>query len=396
MFILIAIVLSGAALIEIADGGNRNIDRVFTVMFIILTALLCFRFGQGTDYFAYRYYYSTIDARGRLLINSLYHGELGWYVVMMIARRLRLSFDIFLGLISLSMMVMLRRAIRRYSPLKTTSLLLLYPTFYLTYFFSAIRQGLVLSLFFGIGLELLEKKKTVAYILLVLLMSSFHTSAIVLVALPLILKFESRQTDLFAVAVYLIGTVMGYAGVWNRLGTAFGVQGYLRVDISVAAIILRVILAFCIYKMHRHLKNRGLTSNDMGQMEPFLYRLYMFGFLLFLFLSFASTLSQRITMPLKAIEVVLLPLQLYLVQKMRKGEGLTTLLNVKGNKRALPLIALIVIAIINVETVKNLNSYIIQGDYLDGVNPLNYPYVSVFNRQSIYNYVSSYRIQFYG
>lgn len=395
MFILISVVLSGAALREISNQGSKPIDKSFSMMFIILTVLLCFRFGQGTDYFAYEHYYMLIDSKGSLLMNSLYHGELGWFVVMMIAKRLGLSFDVFLGGVSLCMMLMIKRAIRRYSPLKSTSLLLLYPTFYLTYFFSAIRQGLVLSLFLGIGLRLLEKKKTAKYLILVLLMTSFHKSAIVLAVLPLVLNFEIKRLGFLAVAVYVIGAGLGYAGIWNRLASVFGANDYLKVDISISAIILRVILASCIVKMHRHLSAREFSCKDAGQIESFLYKLYIFGFLVFLLLSFTSTLSQRITMPLKAIEVVLIPLQFYLVLRMRKEENLRLLISVKGLKRTWPLIALLVVAIINVETVKNLNSYIGQGHYFEEITPLNYPYVSVFNKQSIYNYMSSYRIQFY-
>lgn len=189
MYILIGLLLTVCAIIEL---GNTTAYRknMYTLLFIVLTFILAFRYGQGSDYYAYYLQFDGVDASSSLLSNSLYHGELGWYIILVISKRLGMNFDFFIGILSIVMMGSIYRAIKRYSPYGITSLLLLYPTFYLTYFFSAIRQGLLMSIFLGFGLELLLEKRNVKYIFLIIALSFIHKSAIILLILPLALYFK--------------------------------------------------------------------------------------------------------------------------------------------------------------------------------------------------------------
>ena len=50
--------------------------------------------------------------------------------------------------------------------------------------------------------------------------------------------------------------------------------------------------------------------------------------------------------------------------------------------------AVLVILMLNVETIKNIDSYITQGNYYSWVNPLNYPYSSIFNKDYVRRYLS--------
>ena len=121
MFVLLGGILSIVAIAEINKEGNGS-SLIFRLLFLIMTLMLCLRYGQGTDYYPYQLQYERINVSASLLVNSLYHGEIGWYIIMMIFKRLGCSFYLFIGIISALMMFGMYKAINRYSPLKCLSL----------------------------------------------------------------------------------------------------------------------------------------------------------------------------------------------------------------------------------------------------------------------------------
>lgn len=122
-----------------------------------------------------------------------------------------------------------------------------------------------------------------------------------------------------------------------------------------------------------------------------MYFIYFIGYIIYLTFAFAGILAQRLTMPLKAIEIVLLPLLLFNLIKRSKMENLK-IKYLKINKFRNITFVMLVIIMLNVETIKNINSYIKQGNYYSWVNPLNYPYSTIFDK----NYVRSYLSHFDG
>lgn len=384
MYVIIGLLLTFFAILEL---GNKNTYhcKLFNFLVLCLTLFLCFRYGQGTDYYGYYLQYQYVDAGGSLLVNSLYHGEIGWYILLVLAKRIGFSFELFIGILSVIMMGSIYKAIRKYSPYGITSLLLLYPTFFLTYCFSAIRQGLVMSLFLGLGVDLLIQKKYIRYYVLTLILFLFHTSAIVLFLLPVVLHFKNRRIERWFLAAVLAGVIFGYTGFLNSIAVRVGVSVYFNVSISYTAILLRVILFYVIYKLH---KENIVSNEEQDKVEDILYLLYSVGFIIYLMLAFSATLSQRLSMPLKAIEVLLLPLVIGNMDRRISQGGESFLTYVKmGSIRIVALVAAVIL-IINVETVKNINSYIDQGNYYSWVNVMNYPYITVFNKDNIRQYIS--------
>lgn len=386
MYILIGLLLTVCAIIEL---GNKTAYRknLYTMLAIVLTALLAFRYGQGSDYYGYYLQFNRVDASASLLVNSLYHGELGWYIILVVSKRLGISFELFIGIVSLIMMSSINRAIKKYSPYGITSLLLLYPTFYLTYFFSAIRQGLVMSIFLGFGLELLLEKRNAKYYLLIIALCFIHKSAIVLLILPLCLHFEYIKWDKFCIIAVATGVFFSYSGILNRFATSLEIGAYFRVSISIMAILLRTALFYIIYNIHT--ENKTLRTHDdyEAKIEDVFYFIYMIGFAIYLTFAFSGTLSQRLTMPLKSIEILLLPLLFHNLHSRIKETG-TRFKFLKIGSIKIVALAIVIMLMINVETVKNINSYIQQGNYYSWVNPINYPYSSIFDKDNIRNFIS--------
>ena len=107
MYILIITILSILAFIEINKraiqlGSKRNFKGFANFFWIILTVILSIRYAQGTDYVEYEAQYEFIDSNMSFFVNALYHGEIGWYMLLLLFNKAKISFDVFIivGVIS--------------------------------------------------------------------------------------------------------------------------------------------------------------------------------------------------------------------------------------------------------------------------------------------------------
>lgn len=388
MFLVIGILMTIFALLEVTNKIKSK-SKLFYLFSILLLAMLCFRYGQGTDYHEYEVQYSYINISSSYLINTLDHGGLGWYILLVAFKKIGCSFSVFLGIISFAMMSSIIKAINRYSPYKLLSLFILYPTFYLTFFYSAIRQGVVFSVFIGYGIQWLTDKKYIKYYIMVVVLFMIHSSALVLAFIPLALFIKNKKPTLSIIIALSIAAFCGYSGILYSFASKIGLYlNYLSVSISILAIFLRCILFYIVQTLYRATKEK---DDSYTRIEDVLYYIYIFGFVLYIMLAFSGTLSQRMTMPMKGIEIILIPILIAKINN-RRAVGLLNSLNslhyVKIGRSSIPLAIVIVILALDVEMIKNINSYLVQGNYYDWVNVFNYQYISIFNKEDIFKYIS--------
>ena len=128
---------------------DTNVQRLkYTVLMVVMTAVLSLRYGQGTDYFNYSDLYDMYSSFELAIKNPYNHYmEFLFRLICALFNTLGFSFCGFVAVVSLFNMFCLNRFLKEYSKNPIFSLLLFYPTFYLTYFFSIIRQAIVLSVF---------------------------------------------------------------------------------------------------------------------------------------------------------------------------------------------------------------------------------------------------------
>ncbi len=362
---------------SIAEFSKRKptTKRLFNVVWFVLTCMLVFRYGQGTDYYEYIMIYNSVDEEGSFFVNALAHGEIGWYILNLIGVKLGMSFELFLGLVSLVEMVFVRIFIQRYSPYKILSLLLLYPTFYMTVCYSTLRQALVLCLFLGVGITLLLEKMTVKYIVLIFFLTLIHSSAVILSILPFLLDWKKNK---YYLIVGFLLVIIGTKYVETYIDQD-SIKGYIGGSVSIAGILVRVILFLFIGKLYVSCKNELI---DRMSIEVLLFRIYFVGFAISIFFFNSATLSQRLTIPLKAVEIVLIPILLYKNRQCIKDKCS------KAKRNYILPLFITLLAIMNVEFIKNIYSYIEQGNYYTWVTPLDYPYSSVFDKDEIRKYIS--------
>lgn len=373
-FVAIVLFLSALSFYEL--GKNRSCHEVlYLFVLLVMTLLLCFRYGQGTDYTNYLYPYDAeVRSFDSYFKKSMDHVEWGWYVMLLTIRKLDIPFEWFIAFISVVMMVSLYRTLKL-SPYKMTSLLLFIPTYYLTYCFSALRQGLSVCLFLGFGLKLLLEKKYWRYCLLVVMLSFIHFAMLILLVLPIALKFKEKHFHLFAVLAFFMAVVLSRLPLARMAQLVLGTRaGYVEeAAFSLGGMAMRVLLFFIIWRLH-HLG--APKDSALYREEDALYRFYYTGFIIFLLFSPFGIISSRLSMPMKTLEIVLIPLELYRNRALVFNRKITRL----------PEMAMYVLALtlmMNAECVKNINSYIDQQEYV-GITVVNYPYVSVFDEERVW------------
>lgn len=367
MYIAVNIALLLGALVKDKKAFSKNI---YWILFIVLWLMLSLRYGQGTDYFGYYF----IHSRNLSLFDAIHnthqtHSEIGFRLLCWLFRE---NYTYLIVFVSTVEMMLLHRFIKNYSSNASMSLLLVYPTIYLTYFFSAIREGIVISIFIGIMIECVERKKFKTYFMLSALCCTIHTVSILLFFVPLIIKISTKKMVRFAVFSFIIGiifwifnfyTIIQYVPFVGKMVSSYSPQ------ISYMALLERIIMYILVLWLYYGDRNKEQTKSI-----DILFNIYTFGIIgYFILLSF-PLVSSRVAILFKAVEIVLVP-ALYSKSSIKIRDK--------------QIIVFIIVLISLVMTIKNINSYISQGHYNSDITVFNYPYVSIFEKDDIWMYRES-------
>lgn len=335
---------------------------LFFLSFLLLTAMLCLRFGQGTDYAAYRMIFYTMPADVPGMLAYRYaKAEIGWRFITMLFRMANVSFDVFSFLLSAIQMLLLWRFLKRYCENKILALFLGYHTLYLTYLVSAMRQGTVIIVFLGLLLPWLLEGKWLRYCICSALLLTIHSVAIVLFVplVVLIIRFRVQHMVALVCIGFSVGIVLAIFGVGNILST-FGMSYAGESEISVVALAERLATYVLVTYMY-YLYCDGLEPDHN---DPYckLFKIYSIGILIYGALMWSPLISSRTIFALKALEI---PLITTCIVKCRKGRS----------------IALVYCALLcTVLYVKNISSSISQSEYLD-TSVIRYPYYSIWDKE---------------
>lgn len=347
MYYIPLFVLMVFSLFEIMRGDRKN--RLFRFAVLGLTLMLCLRYGQGTDYFGYMTNYDTVDT----------HSEIGFLFISQFCRRIGVSYELFVAFVSLFQMVCLYRAICLYSPIKNLSLLLFYPTLFLTYCFSAMRQGIVITFFLGFMLRWLEEDKWIKYLIACVAVITIHSASWVLVPLVVIKKINTKWLYRGILIAAGLGMFIYFTPAeWFSFIEIGAVQYYVdAISISVMGFAERVamfaVITYFVWRQNKENKNERLN---------FLYKVYICGFIISVAFFPWHMLSSRLGAMMKATEILLLPILI--------NEG----------KHLHKAIIAFLFVYVTVMTTKNLRSYINQGSYVE-CNVLTYPYLNVLDKE---------------
>ena len=347
---------------------KRNIsDFTIALIVIALTAMLVFRYGQGTDYFAYNYLIERNSAfQDAFTETSDNHGEIGFRILAVLFHG---KSEILFSIISIYVMTMTAGFLWKHCKNKAFTLLLFFPTVMLTYYFSAIRQGIVIATFLGLGISFVERKAWKRYLLMCLALSTIHTIALVLLAIP-ILSIISLKTEvaIFLPLSVIIGALISFPFTRQYLVLIPLIGKYLAIypasSFTYTLLIKRVITIVIIMLLYYSWRSEVNTNDD----DPWWIKAYIFGQIMFFALMPYILIATRVYICFKVLELWFVP---------------NILLQ---NNRYKQIVVLYFVLLMTTVYVGNINSYIREGVYREEINCLNYPYVSVFNKDDIWKY----------
>lgn len=364
LYLIVFLFLMVLSVWEFVKGAGK---KQYYIALGVLSFLLVFRYGQGTDYLSYsELFYATprlFDFQE--LLSAGLHGEPGWVFICALFRQLDLPFELLVILLSVLFMWLLHRFIHRYCKYSVFALLLAFPTIYMTYAVSVLRQAFALFVFLGILLPLLEKRKYILYCLITAGCALIHSSALVFLAAPFLRFFYLNWrrmailSVLAAVGGFLLSKLMFYIPQLNYY--SYSTPNVLAIGERCSS---TLVMALAFWK-YLAVKPEKRPENKIISM---LLQIYLLGTLIYLFFWWNALISSRFCIYFKAVEIALFVLAIK-----------------SGGKRALA-VAVYCLVLCAVLYYKNIDSYILQGNYYDFVNVFNYPWISIFNRERILDY----------
>jgi hypothetical protein len=107
---------------------------------------------------------------------------------------------------------------------------------------------------------------------------------------------------------------------------------------------------------------------ELQKEDPWWIKAYLFGQILFFALMPYMLIATRVYICFKVLELWFVPNMLLL------------------NNRYRQIVAVYFVMLMTLVYVGNVNTYIYEANYKDSVNCINYPYVSVFNKEDLWDY----------
>ncbi len=359
-------------------AGPRK--AVYWLAMASLFVFFSLRYGQGTDYITYMSIYANVQPLHTLPNYFAYRYdtiEIGFYYLMSFFRMLRLHYAVFIALVTLFGLLGLNRFIKRFCPLPMFALTVFFAIYSLTYMESAIRQLLSISILVGFVLIDWADGRKWRALLGIVAAAFLHTSALALIALP-VLFYGPRR--LYVIEWKLRTTLLVGAGL---LGVA-AVLTFVNLTPVLKLLPAQLEYKLLTYYEQNHsfsllaLGNRALfmlivfalayrARHWLGEEEKLLFNLYCVGFGVYLLLMSFDLIASRTSTYFRVVDVVLIPLL------MHKNRDL-----VKKTIVALPVL----LGLMAFLYVKDMTAILGFAEYY-GNNPLQYPYVTVFNPDTL-------------
>lgn len=299
---MIYLLIYSVFFINILSKTEKNF--IFKFMCLSLILLTGLRYQMGEDYNSYFSLFNTLTLHG----NNINY-EAGFIVLVKIIKLINANpFFVFFG-ISLITYTLMYKGLKKSSLDPFLSLFLYYAIYIFPFSFNAIGQSITVAIFIYL-FDDIEKKKRKKVIFYTVVATSIHTSGVLIIAAYIFyhLKISKKSLLLLAVSsffIYLFSDIIYMKViVYSPDFISEQLLSYSELfpeKIRYKSILQRlVMLIFMI----------SLGIKDKKNYNTF--KIYFFGFLLYIILGFNSLYSTRINLFFKATEIILFPNLIYI------------------------------------------------------------------------------------
>lgn len=356
---------------------KRNFKWIFLISSLLLMLLSAIRYGSGTDYFSYNYHYNIIPDNIAELAD-VSGQEIGYKLLMFLTKKLGINYSGFIIIISIFTMSIFTKYIIKNSNYKMLSLLMFYCVYYHIYVNSGLRQGIALAIFFLGFYKYFKKNKTKKYVLTIVIASLFHRSVLITLLIPIIKVmynkyFKNITFNIVIIFIAISSFLLGGEKIIVLVAEMVGFNiAYSAVGANLMAIALRIVMVVAMYMLYK-----GVNKNMLSEFDKIEIYIFFIGMMIFIGVSNMPTLSRMIEY-FGILEVIIIPNLIYKISEKNK----------------LYKIVFTIFAILVSSTIfiKDLNSFLVEGRYYQK-DIFKYPYVTIFNKDEIYLYRESSRVQ---
>lgn len=180
-------------------NDKKNISFKIFVMILLLFAF--FRYGIGADYFSYQFLYSRLNPS---ILGELSAGldsqEIGFRLFGSLLKQLGFSYQMYLVVIASINIFFISKICKKHSNNPALSMLLYFCFYYLVWTFSGLRQGITIAIGVYYLLEYIKKNKPVKFLVIVIVLTFIHSSALVLLPLYLASRIDFKKKTLIILA----------------------------------------------------------------------------------------------------------------------------------------------------------------------------------------------------
>lgn len=348
---------------------NRNKNIIFFILIVALTLITSIRYGSGTDYFSYRWYYNDIPKNLISAITSDSHLDIGFRIIISILKNFGINFEGFIFIISIVIMTCYIQVINTNSKIKMISVFIFFSMYYEAYVTNLLRQGLSMSIFFVAYYNLLKKNKVKEYCLTIIIAAIFHKSILIALVCPIIHRyykklFYNKKFNISILTIALLICIFNGDKLINWVSSLFGIIiPYEGEGVSLLALGLRLLMLFIVCILYKF--------SDKEKVDDFeRFQIYTYFICIVIYLCIANNpLYSRFTDILSMIEIIMIPNLIY---------SITTY------KKSIALLA-IIISIMSITYIKDITISTYFGEYYEK-GAVKYPYITIFNKSKILKY----------
>lgn len=350
---------------------TRKKDETYLTFFFMfaLTVFLALRFGQGADYMTYKLLYLNFTKTYKNFVSVAYKSyvEPLYYLINIFFKRRDAPFQCVVVTCLLISFFFIYLTIKKYSKRQFLSVFILYANYFF-YYQSALRQSLAMAIALYGVLTYINDKNIRKYLVYCFFAVMCHTAALICLAVPVFLKIKLEKiynpvvfsiTSVFCIVIglFLPSMITKVAGL---IGLRYSSYESFKTGLNIGPIGIRLFFSLLALSKYKKFKE------DNDQMNLCLLKLFLLGSLLYFSLSTISIFS-RLTDFLTFLEIILMP-------------------NViKVHKHQISLVFCLSMSLYSALFVKDLYAATQQGNYYS-TNPLDYPYITVFNRNRLTDY----------